>query len=129
MTCHLPFPISLFDMRCIIFMVVGWVVVRCTWPPSSSSPPLPPPPIWVLCPFYILENVKNFRHFNDTISYFWNNFSQTSSINGYSNVRDGSKNIKYYKYDFGKALSNNCLKKCLLSKNVWYYKIISKWIG
>ena len=129
MTCHLPFPISLFDMRCIILMVVGWVVVRCTWPPSSYSPLLPPPPIWVLCPFYILENVKNFRLFNDTISYFWNNFSQTSSINGYSNVRDGSKNIKYYKYDFGKALSNNCLKKCLLSKNVWYYKIISKWIG
>ena len=128
MTCHLPFPISLFDMRCIILMVVGWVVVRCTWPPSSS-PPLPPLPIWVLCPFYILENVKNFRLFNDTISYFWNNFSQTSSINEYSNVRDGSKNIKYYKYDFGKALSNNCLKKCLLSKNVWYYKIISKWIG
>ena len=129
MTCHLPFPISLFDMRCIILMVVGWVAVRCTWPPSSSSPPLQPPPIWVLCPFYILENVKNFRLFNDTISYFWNNFSQTSSINGYSNVRDGSKNIKYYKYDFGEALSNNCLKKCLLSKNVWYYKIISKWIG
>ena len=41
-------------------------------------------PFWVLWPFYIIE--KNV--FNETITYFWNNFRQISNVNGYSNVKN-----------------------------------------
>ena len=80
-------------------------------------------------------NILNF--FNKTLAHFWNNSSQISSINEYSNVINGSKIIKVCKFclkilsrkrrEMAKKLwfwRNIIYKLFEKNKNTWYYKII-----
>ena len=112
-------------------MAVGWEggrwVVRCAW--------------FILfeCRFIYQKNLNTYTYilenfFNKTITYFWNNFRQISSINGYCIVISGSKTIKcceFYvkilyrkcleiakKLDFWEISSTNCLKQ--ISSNQKY---------
>ena len=71
--------------------------------------------------------------------FFWNNYRWILSINGYYNVMDRSKNMKFFEICV-KVLHHECHEigkksiakyhlpvvwnKCLLTKNIWYYKII-----
>lgn len=67
---------------------VGWVVNRCAWFPLLSSLLfLYIGKIWMFQTFLIFH-----------ITYFGNNFRQISSINGYSSVINGRKNIKCSKF-------------------------------
>ena len=62
--------------------------------------------------------------------FFWNNYRWILSINGYYNVMDRSKNMKFFEICV-KVLHHECheigkksIENHLLTKNIWYYKII-----
>ena len=69
-------------------------------------------------------------------THFWNNFRHIESINRYLNVINGSKNVKcefcvkifYQEYrEIARKLKYHLpivWNKCLLTENIWYYKII-----
>ena len=74
--------------------------------------------------------------FNQSITYFWKSFKQISWINGYSNVRRGSKNIKCCRFCV-KILYRQCreiVKKLyfkrsiicqLFQTNIFYQKYLT----
>ena len=101
----------------------------------STTHPHLPTPLWSAMLIFRIRKTFLMR----LLYFFWNSYRWISSINGYYNVMDRSKNMKCFEicvkvlhhecHEIGKkSIAKHHLpvvwNKYLLTKNIWYYKII-----